>query len=86
MKDNVESQQHAVLYSCRFPLEELLEDLNLYKAWSTLSDKQKKVLTLKYQYNLKDVEIANILSETKQVISYNHNKAINILRRSVKDG
>lgn len=85
MKDNIASEQQTDLHSCRFHLEDLLEDLNLYKAWSTLSDKQKKVLTLKYQYNLKNVEIADMLSESKQVISYNHKKAIDILRRSVKD-
>lgn|GEM_PF-2683371 len=85
MKNNLASNQHPVLHSCQFPLEELLENLNLYKAWKTLSDKQKKILTLKYQYSLKDVELADILSETKQVISYNHNKAIKILRHSLKD-
>lgn len=85
MKDTVPFHQHPILYPSQLPLEELLEDLNLYKAWNSLSDKQKKVLTLKYQYNLKDIEIAETLSETKQVISYNHNKAIKILRRSIKD-
>lgn len=84
MKDIVPSNQQPILYSFQLPLEELLEDLNLYKAWNSLSDKQKKVLTLKYQYNFKDIEIADILSETKQVISYNHNKAIKVLRQSVK--
>ncbi|WP_405096980.1 hypothetical protein [Oceanobacillus sp. FSL H7-0719] len=83
--DIIASEQHPALHPYRFSLEELLEDLNLYKAWNTLSDKQKEVLTLKYQYNLKDVDIAEVLSESKQVISYNHNKAIIILRRSVKD-
>jgi len=85
IKDNLTTNYSPVLNACRFHLEELLEDLNLYEAWQTLSDKQKKILTLKYQYNLRDVDIANILSETKQVVSYNHNRAIQILRRSVKD-
>lgn len=85
LMDSLASEQQSLLSSCGFPLEELLEDLNLYKAWQTLSDKQKKVLTLKYQYNLKDIEIAEMLSETKQVISYNHNRALSILRRAAKE-
>lgn len=85
MKDTLPSYEQPMLDSSQLPLEELFEDLNLYKAWNSLSDKQKRVLTLKYQYNLKDVEIADIICETKQVISYNHNKAIKVLRQSVKD-
>lgn len=85
MKDNITTNQSSILNTCRFPLEELLEDLHLYEAWQSLSDKQKEILTLKYQYDLKDVEVANIVSVSKQVISYNHNKALKILRRSVKN-
>lgn len=85
MKDSLATTQPSVLNSCGFPLEELLEDLHLYKAWNSLSLKQRKIITLKYQYNLKDVDIADILSDTKQVISYNHKKAIKILRSSVQN-
>ncbi|MBD1221521.1 sigma-70 family RNA polymerase sigma factor [Virgibacillus halodenitrificans] len=83
-KDNITTNQPPILNSCRFSLEELLEDLHIYKAWATLSVKQKKILTLKYQYNLRDVEIADILSDTKQVVSYNHHKALKILKRAAK--
>lgn len=85
LKENLPSRLPTELNSMRLPLEELLENLELYEAWTTLSLKQKKILRLKYQYNLKDVEIAATLSETKQVISYNHKKAIQILRDALKD-
>ena len=83
MKDSLAATQPSVLNSCEFPLEELFEDLHLYKDWNSLPLKQRKIITLKYQYNLKDVDIADILSETKQVISYNHKKAIKTLRSAV---
>lgn len=85
MKDNLPSHLPIELNSMRFPLEELLENLDLYQAYNSLSLKQKKILRLKYQYDMQDVEIAASLSETKQVISYNHKKAIEILRRAVKN-
>ncbi|HFJ9454169.1 sigma factor-like helix-turn-helix DNA-binding protein [Bacillus tropicus] len=48
----------------------------LYKALDVLSDKQLKILTLMYLNDHTNKEVAEILDESVQTISYNHNKAL----------
>ncbi|KAB2477756.1 sigma-70 family RNA polymerase sigma factor [Bacillus cereus] len=48
----------------------------LYKALDVLSDKQLKILTLMYLNDHTNKEVAEILGESVQTISYNHNKAL----------
>ncbi|OSX89539.1 hypothetical protein S2E19_04513 [Bacillus mycoides] len=52
----------------------------LYKALDVLSDKQLKILTLMYLNDHTNKEVAEILDESVQTVSYNHNKALSKIK------
>ncbi|WP_051240064.1 sigma-70 family RNA polymerase sigma factor [Pontibacillus halophilus] len=65
-----------------FSLQEFISNLDAYKTWRKLNTKQKKILTLKYKYQMNDKEVSEFMGESKQVVSYNHNKALLELKKS----
>lgn len=48
----------------------------LFDSLKILSEKQLKILELKYSNGLTNKEIASVLKESEQTISYNHSKAL----------
>ncbi|MCM3358150.1 sigma-70 family RNA polymerase sigma factor [Psychrobacillus sp. MER TA 171] len=64
-------------------IKEQIINQNIYYALSHLSPKQLKILDLIYSYNCSNKEVAKILNESEQTISYNHKKAIEKLRNRI---
>lgn len=63
------------------PLPERIANIGLYNKWHKgLTDKQRKILSLKYECNFSNEYVAHYLNESKQTVSYNHKKAIEELR------
>lgn len=52
----------------------------LHKGYSLLSDKQMEILNLIYIKNLTNKQVAKILEESEQTVSYNHKAAIKKLQ------
>ncbi|MGG3522557.1 sigma-70 family RNA polymerase sigma factor [Bacillus pseudomycoides] len=61
-------------------LKDHIDDDLLYKALDVLSDKQIRILTLMYLNDHTNKEVAEILNESVQTISYNHNKALSKIK------
>lgn len=61
-------------------LEEHIGHEGLYKGLDLLSEKQIKILNLYYVHQYNNKQIARILSESEQTISYNHKKALEKLK------
>ena len=66
-------------------LGDLIEDEILFEALNVLSEKQIEVLELIYVKNYTNKEIALILNESNQTISYNHKAALKKLESVMKD-
>ncbi|PEA55041.1 RNA polymerase subunit sigma-70 [Bacillus pseudomycoides] len=58
----------------------------LLSALNHLSDKQVKILSLLYINKCNNKEVADILGESEQTISYHHKQAIKKLKQSIKRG
>ena len=70
------------------PVEKLLSDEtieNLLRAMGKLSDRQRKILELKYWANLANVEIAEIMNLSASNVGYLHFQAIKKLRELMND-
>lgn len=69
-----------------FPLnfQDHLTNEELFNSFSKLTEKQKNVLTLAYQYQMTDTEIAKSLGVTQQSIYKTRKSAITKLRDGVK--
>ena len=65
-------------------LEDCIIDEQLYSAYKKLVKKQQQILYLTYYTLLKDAEIAKKLNVTKQAVSKNRIKALNIIRKSLR--
>ncbi|TSB47880.1 sigma-70 family RNA polymerase sigma factor [Alkalicoccobacillus porphyridii] len=65
-------------------LEELIENPQLYRQFLSLSDKQKKVLNLKYVYGLSHKEIAAKVGSTPQNISQVAARALKKLKEAIQ--
>ncbi|WP_342718347.1 sigma-70 family RNA polymerase sigma factor [Bacillus paramycoides] len=61
-------------------LKEHITDELLYKGLSLLSKKQLEILNLYYVHEYNNKQISRILSVSEQTISYNHKKALKILK------
>ena len=55
----------------------------LFASLNLLSDKQLEILKLIYIVNYNKKEVAELLGESEQTVSYNHKKAIKKLRNSM---
>lgn len=55
----------------------------LFASLNLLSDKQLEILKLIYIVNYNNKEVAKLLGESEQTVSYNHKKAIKKLRNSM---
>lgn len=65
-------------------LSEKIGDKSLYKAFHTLSNKQKEILELTFIYDLTQKEIASYFGNSPQNISKMKKKAITNLQREIK--
>lgn len=65
-------------------LFEHIGDINIYTAIKSLTDKQKKILELKYIYDFKNKDIAKIFNDSPQNISKIHKNAIEKIRSLTK--
>lgn len=61
-------------------LKEHITDELLYEGLSLLSKKQLEILNLYYVHQYNNKQISRILSVSEQTISYNHKKALKILK------
>ncbi|EKE30819.1 RNA polymerase sigma-B factor [Salimicrobium jeotgali] len=62
-------------------LSERLVNYGLYYAWyNELTPKQRTILSLIYEFNYSNKDVADFLNESKQTVSYNHKKALGELR------
>ncbi|KAB2455052.1 sigma-70 family RNA polymerase sigma factor [Bacillus sp. CH126_4D] len=61
-------------------LKEHITDELLYEGLSLLSKKQLEILNLYYVHQYNNKQISRILSVSEQAISYNHKKALKILK------
>jgi RNA polymerase sigma factor (sigma-70 family) len=64
-------------------IQEYISNDNLFASLNLLSDKQLKILKLLYIVNYNNKEVAELLGESEQTVSYNHKKAIEKLRKSM---
>lgn len=64
-------------------LTQHVSDERLFDALTELSAKQMDILNLRYIYGLSNKEIAETLSLSEQLVSYNHKSAINKLKKSL---
>ncbi|MFD0768958.1 sigma-70 family RNA polymerase sigma factor [Bacillus sp. CGMCC 1.60114] len=62
-------------------LKEHLSNDVLHKALEVLSDKQMEILNLIYMNDLTNKQVAEILKESEQTVSYNHKAAIKKLQQ-----
>lgn len=64
-------------------IQEHISNEVLFASLNFLSDKQLKILKLLYIINYNNKEVAELLGESEQTVSYNHKKAIEKLRQSM---
>lgn len=64
-------------------IQEHISNEVLFASLNLLSDKQLKILKLLYIINYNNKEVAELLGESEQTVSYNHKKAIKKLRQSM---
>lgn len=64
-------------------LQDHITDRTLYNAISKLSKKQVHILNLIYGSNYSNKEVADFLGESNQTISYNHRRALEILKEQI---
>ncbi|WP_143317833.1 sigma factor-like helix-turn-helix DNA-binding protein [Clostridium sp. HBUAS56017] len=69
-------------YSCN-PMDN--SSLAFDELISSLSDKQKKVITMRYKYCLSDCEIANFLSISRQAVYKSRKSALSILEKTYRN-
>ena len=67
-------------------LKEHITDELLYEGLSLLSKKQLEILNLYYVHQYNNKQISRILSVSEQTISYNHKKALKILKSQLIGG
>ncbi len=67
-------------------LKEHITDELLYEGLSLLSKKQLEILNLYYVHQYNNKQISRILSVSEQTISYNHKKALKIIKSQLIGG
>jgi RNA polymerase sigma factor (sigma-70 family) len=67
-------------------LEEHIENKAVYTAFKRLPNIQTIILNLIYVHQLSNKEIAQLLDESEQKISYNHRSALNKLKKYIERG
>jgi RNA polymerase sigma factor (sigma-70 family) len=89
--DNPEDGERKVLKSSEEPvlknevtgtyeLRDVIQDNKLYEKIINLSEKQYQVLNLIYYHGFSSTEVAEIMNTSIQSISYNHKKALDLLK------
>ena len=68
--------EHDVL---RSSIEDYITDPRLFAGLITLTDSQREILTYRYLYQLKDIEIAQKMGTSQQYISKTHKTILNRL-------
>lgn len=83
--DLVESKEDIYFFN-NTKLEDYIEDPEVYKIISKLTKRQKQILYLSYVKNMRDIEVARLLSVSQQAINKIKNQALNKVRREIKNG
>ncbi|MDA2384048.1 sigma-70 family RNA polymerase sigma factor [Bacillus cereus] len=61
-------------------IKDCVTNKSLFSALNMLTDRQLKILDLIYVHKYSNKEVANILQESEQIVSYHHRKAIKKLK------
>jgi RNA polymerase sigma factor (sigma-70 family) len=84
MNTNVEDSTFKEFSELSYELEEHIESEEIYIAFKQLSNLQMKILNFIYVHQLSNKEIAKLLGESEQKISYNHKSALKKLKKHVE--
>ncbi|WP_176521116.1 sigma-70 family RNA polymerase sigma factor [Bacillus toyonensis] len=80
MSDDLTDTTYMQFEENQTHLKEHIIDELLYKGLGLLSEKQLEILNLYYVHEYNNKQISRILSASEQTISYNHKKALKILK------
>ncbi|MDQ0297741.1 RNA polymerase sigma factor (sigma-70 family) [Salibacterium salarium] len=82
VKETIKDDDQMIDEVTNKTIQETLINSDVYSEWFKLKPKQRHILNLIYLYQFTNDEISEYLDESKQVISYNHKKGLERLRKA----
>ncbi|GGE70710.1 sigma-70 family RNA polymerase sigma factor [Priestia taiwanensis] len=81
---NIEDSTFREVSELSYFLEEHIENEDVYRALKQLNELQMNILNLIYVHQLSNKEVAKLLGESEQKISYNHKSALQKVKKMIE--